>query len=149
MDNFPRLVDFDSLEDVGFCSAIFDLHGLGSGTYDYDWDSVDSEIRGWDGVEGKFLLRSARVLCGGMVYRCPFNSRRIIGRLDLVRWVSGVGARESEECFAFFEKLCREYGATVIEFHLDAGLGRLEVRDRWMRLRQFKEGFRVYVKELD
>ena len=148
MDVFPRKLDLLDDVDMRFCRKIYKAHGVLVGTYDYDYSDSLSVLAGYSANPGSVCFRSKSILCAGYGLRDSVNRARRIGRFDFMRGLPSAGFGEAGECFDFFEGWCRVSGVDVIEFSIDIGLGRVSARDRWVRSRGYKEGFRLYVKDL-
>ena len=148
MDNFPRKLDLALDVDMSFFRSVYDVHGIGNGGWDYDYSDSLSSFARLSTAPECLAFRSLSILCGGFAMQDSFNRSRGIARLDFMRGLPSAGSGEAGACFDFFENWCIGMGVDCIEFHMDTGFGRLVGRDRWMRLRGYKEGFRTYLKAL-
>ena len=148
MEDFPRKLDLSDGVDMAFCRAVYEANGIGSGTYDYEYGDSLASFADWILKPECVCFRSMSILCGGYAMQDSLNRSRGIGRLDFMRGLPTAGPGEAGLCFDYFESWCRLAGVDIVEFTVDVGMGRVSARDRWMRSRGLKEGFRLYVKEL-
>ena len=148
MEDFPRQLDLATDKDMAFCRAVYDANGIGSGTYDYGYaDSLESFAK-WSVRPECVCFRSKSILCAGFAMQDPLNRARGIARLDFMRGLPSAGSGEAGLCFDYFEGWCKVLHVDIVEYTVDVGMGRVSARDRWLRSRGLKEGFRLYVKEL-
>ena len=148
MEDFPRKLDLLDDGDMRFFRKVYKAHGVRTGTYDYDFSDSLATFADWSRKSECICFRSKSILCAGFAMQDSLNRSRGIGRLDLMRGLPTAASWEAGLCFDYFESWCRLVGVDIVEFTVDVGMGRVSARDRWMRSRGLKEGFRLYVKEL-